>query len=291
MRVTDGMRYVQVRKNLTKLTTQQADASEQAMTGRRVNAPSSDPVAAAQLSRLRAAQSQTDTYRSTIMAVRGDAETAESALSQAGELFTHLREIAIQGGSDSLSPLDRQALATEVGDVKKALLVAGNAKGARGYLFAGTRVDQPAFDGSGNYQGDQNDQLVEIGPGQRAVVNASGSRAFTSDGGRDVFADVDALELALQTNDATGIRDVIGNLDSSRAQIVREQTRTGLLVNKLETTDAALEQTGLDISKSDNRVGSVDAFSSYTRLSQLAQSLEQAVSVSKTLLDIGSNRF
>jgi flagellar hook-associated protein 3 FlgL len=291
MRVTDGMKYLQIRRNLDNLSARHADASEQALSGRRVNAPSSDPVAAAELTRLKSAQAQTQAHRDAIRSVRGDVELSESALSEAGNLLARLREVVVQGASDSLSSADRQALAAEVSGIHDQLLTLANTEGSRGYVFAGSATTTPPFLADGTFQGNTEDHEIEIGPGQRATVNASGARAFTGDGGRDIFADVKALEAALRTNDAPAIRDSIATVDSAREQVVREQVRMGLVIDKLSTTDAVLESIGLNFAKVDDSVGSVDPYESYTKLTQLAQALEHSVTVSRTLLDVGRQSF
>src|SRR6478609_6132607 len=209
MRVTEQMRYDSVANNLSQLSSRQAKAAQEAQTGVRVNLPSDDPIAAAQLARLAASQSQVAARRSTINSVRGDAELAESSLQQASDLMATAKELAMQGGNGSLGASERATLALQVKDIRDQLVGIANTRGTSGYLFAGSATETKPF-------------------------SASGAKAFTSAGGRDVFGDLDALYNALNSNDTTAIGVSIDGLDRSRSQITNAQAAVGLTINKLD---------------------------------------------------------
>lgn len=292
MRVTEGMKYAQVLRNLGSITSQQAEASREAASGVRVGKPSDDPIAAAEIARLRASSSQTSAHLSTINTVRGDAELTESTLSSATDIFVRLKELSVQAASDNLNAEDRKTLAVEVRGLKEALVQLGNTRGNRGYLFAGSQVDSPAFDASGAFQGDDVEQLVAIGNSTPTVVSTSGAQAFVITGGRDVFADVDAFATALDTNDVTALRASVDDLGASHAQLVTAQARSGLVLSKLDASQSVLGALDTEQQKAAQTAGAADPYESYTRFTSLGQSLERAIAVSKQMLDLGGqNRF
>jgi flagellar hook-associated protein 3 FlgL len=292
MRVTEGMRYNQVLSNLSSITSQHAEASQQASSGVRVGKPSDDPIAAAELARLRASNSQTATHLSTIDTVRGDAELTEATLGEASDIFVRLKEIALQAANGGLTATERQTMGVEVSGMKNALLTLGNARGTRGYLFSGSQVSTPAFDSNGLFQGDDIDQLVPIGNSSPTSVSTSGANAFAITGGRNVFADLDNLATALSTNDEAGIRASIDNVDASHSQLVNARARSGLILSKLDASQTVLTSLDAEQQKRAQAVGAADPFESYTRVTSLGQSLERAIAVSRQLLDAGgNNRF
>ncbi|HWA76107.1 MAG TPA: flagellar hook-associated protein FlgL [Polyangiaceae bacterium] len=285
MRVTDGMKYNEVQRNLARLQSENADASRQASTGLRIGNPSDDPIGAAELARLSASLGTASAHRNTIKAVHGDAELAESTLAQASDLMTRAREIAMQGANDSLSADDRAALATEAKNLKSGMLQLANTRGTKGYLFAGSKTDKAAFDVNGLFQGDDVEQTVDVGGSTPTAVSASGAKAFTVAGGRDVFADLDALANALSTNDRTAIAATLDQVEASQKQITSERARNGLIVAKLDSTDSVLDQLGVDLGKREADVGAADPFEAYSRMTVLGQSLQRAVQVSRQVLD------
>lgn len=288
MRVTDGLRYANVQQNLARLQSENADASRQATTGLRIGDPSDDPIGAAELARLQASLGNASSHRDTIKAVRGDAELAESTLAQATELMTRAKEIALQGSNGSLSADDRTALATEARNLKSGLLQLANTRGTKGYLFAGTKTDQSAFDANGVFQGDDVEQTVDVGSSTPTAVSASGAKAFTLAGGRDVFADLESLANALATNDPTAIAASVDQVDAAQKQIIGERSRNGLIVSKLDSTDSVLGQLGFDLGKRQADVGAADPFEAYSRMTVLGQSLQRAVEVARQVLDTTS---
>jgi flagellar hook-associated protein 3 FlgL len=288
MRVTEQMRYDSVTNNLSQLSARQAKAAQEAQTGLRVNLPSDDPIAAAQLARLAASQSQTAARRSTINTVKGDTELAESQLQQASDLMANAKEIAVQGGNGTLGATERATLALQVKDLKDQLVGLANTRGSTGYLFGGNATESKPFDATGAFSGNDNEHVIDIGNSTPTAVNASGAKAFTLAGGNDVFGALDALYNALSANDEAAISASLDGLDKSRTQITNAQASVGITLNKLDASDAVLSNLDLQNSKSIEEVGSVDPAKAYSTLTQLNNSLQQSLTVSKSILDLAA---
>lgn len=291
MRVTEGMRYAQVLRNLAGLGSRHAEAARQASSGLRVGKPSDDPIAAAELARLSASNGRTSAHLSTIDRVRGDAELTEAVLAEASDIMVRLREIALQASNGGIGADERAALRVEVAGLKDALVQLGNTRGTRGYLFSGSQVATPAFDGAGAFQGDDEQHVVPIGNSTPTPVSTSGAESFVVAGGRNVFADIDAFDAALAANDETGIRAALDVVEAGHAQLVNARARSGLVISKLDASAAALTTLDTEQQRRAQAVGAADPFESYSRVTQLGQSLERAIAVSRQLLDIGRNRF
>jgi flagellar hook-associated protein 3 FlgL len=291
MRITDNMKFSAVQRSLGSLRSRHATLTNQISTGRKVLAPSDDPVAAAKLVRLNARAARTADYQNTIKAVSADASMSERNLDGASQLMVRAQELAIQGANDTLSPNDRAALAVEVAELKVQLSATANGRGQRGYLFSGSQTATPPFTSDGVYQGDDIEHEVEISPGVRTRVSVTGADAFTAAGGTDAFATLEALHTALVSNDSRAISATLGDLESSRAQIVRVQGQSGLILNRLDTADEALSVTALELARQNSETGDVDPFAAISELTQLSTTLEQAIAVARTTLSVGSDRF
>lgn len=291
MRITDNMRFSSVQRSLSSLRSRHATLVGQLTTGRKILAPSDDPVAAAKLLRLNARAARTADYQKTIAAVRADISLSEGSLAEASQLLVRANELAIQGANDALSPGDRSALAIEVASLREQLVATANARGQRGYLFSGSQTATPPFAGDGTYQGDDLPHEVEISPGVRSRVSVTGAAAFTAAGGTDAFAALDALHAALLSNDSSAIAATLTDIEASRSQIVRLQGESGLIMNRLDTADEALSVTALELTKQDSALGDVDPFAAISELTQLSTTLEQAIAVARQTLTIGNDLF
>jgi len=279
------MRFDAITTQLGRLSEKYMSTAQQASSGQRINAPSDDPVAAAESARLRASLSSTESFRGTITLVRGDAESAESSLDSAGQVLQRALEIAMTGANGSTGPDEQKTLATEANQLVAQMIEIANTKGAQGYLFGGSQLDSAAFDTSGTFLGNDVDHMVQTGPGQPTAVNVSGARAFTSAGGRDVIQDLKTLATALTDGDSDTIRASLENLQGSHDQILRERSRAGLVLSRLDLSDSLLAQSETDLQARASTVSAADTNEVYSRLTQLQSSIQQAVTVGKQLLD------
>ena len=292
MRISDSMRLDAVVRQQGQIKGQYAKASRVASSGEKIGAPGDDPVGAAQSVRLQGALDRIDAFRASIKTPQGDLGQAEGALATAGDVFARAGEIALQGANGSLSASDRTVLASELDHLKAQLIDAANTKGQAGYLFGGTATGTAPMDAAGNYVGNAADRTAEIAPGVTAITSVSGALAFSAGGGRNVAADLDALRTALLSNNPAAIAASVSALDASRRQILATRTDAGLKLNRLDTADAAHQQTQLSLAEQRHVINDVDPTAAYSQLIALQGAVDQAISVARNSLSTMSiNKF
>lgn len=292
MRITDNMRLFNVGRNLSQLSSRQAEASDQASSGLKVRKPSDDPVAAAKLARISASLEQASAFRKTIGLTRDDVASAEGALTESIDLLARAREIAIQGANGSMNAENRAVLAQEAASLRTQLIALANTKGSTGYLFAGNRTQTPAFDAAGSYQGDAGTRDIEVAPGVLVSVGTSGEEAFAgSSGGVNVFDELANLESALLANSGALISARLTGLDAAREQLTETRSQAGLVQNRLDMADISLQQGELGLTKRQSGLADADAFEAVSELSKVGTTLEQAISVARNILNTSLLRF
>lgn len=292
MRITDNMRFGSVQRSLADLRSRQSDVSNQVSTGKRILAPSTDPVAAAELTRISANLARTGDLRETVSSARGNISLVEGNLAESSNLFVQARELALQGANGTLTGEDRRMLALEVSSLREHLVSLANARGEGGFLFSGSLTDTAPFSSDGIYQGDDREHEVEIAPGVVTRVMVTGRQAFTAaDGGTNAFQSLQALEEALLADDVDAVAASLDGLDGARSQIVRTQAESGLILNRLDSADEALETTELELLRVQSNRGDVDSFRALSELSDLSTSLEQAIGVARIILNNNIERF
>ena len=92
----------------------------------------------------------------------------------------------------------------------------------------------------------------------------------------------------MNSNDVNGITATLTNLETSRSQITNAQAATGIVINRLDASDAVQSAAQLQNSKSTSEAGAADPAAAFSNLTQLNNSLQQSVSVSKTILDLAA---
>lgn len=169
--------------NIQNGQTQLAKLQEQISTGKNLNRPSDDPVAAAQILKFRRELAANDTYKENADVSKRRLELEEITIQQVKDAGDRLKELAIRGSNSTMNDQDRAAIATEAEQVQQFILGLMNTKDAQGeYLFAGAKGQTEPFvdDGQGNfsYQGDNEVRLIQTGPSAYLQSTDSGRAVF-----------------------------------------------------------------------------------------------------------------
>ena len=173
---------------LQELNTSLNNTQQQISSGKRVNKPSDDPVAAARILKLDQELSRVETYQRNVDLADNRLKQEESALSSSVDVIQRIRELTVQAGNGSLSPNDRRSISSELEERLGQLANIANTRDASGeYIFSGFQGSVQAFkqgpDGSWTYQGDEGQRVLEIDDGVTVPI---------SDNGKDIFERVPA---------------------------------------------------------------------------------------------------
>lgn len=185
---------------LQELNTSLNNTQQQISTGKRVNKPSDDPVAAARILKLDQELSRVETYQRNVNLADNRLQQEESALESSVDVIQRVRELTVQAGNGSLSANDRRSIASELKERLGQLANIANTRDASGeYIFSGFQGNTQAFaqnvSGDWVYQGDQGQRMLEIDDGVTIPI---------SDHGRGIFVDVPASEPTFFAEVATG---------------------------------------------------------------------------------------
>ncbi|MCR8915554.1 flagellar hook-associated protein 3 [Marinobacter panjinensis] len=158
---------------------------EQISTGKRVNKPSDDPVAAARILKLDQELSRNETYQRNAGLAENRLQQEESTLASSVDIVQRVRELTVQAGNGSLSANDRKSISSEIKERLGQLAEITNTKDASGeYIFSGFQGTTAAFakDASGSwvYQGDEGQRVLEIDDGVTVPISDHGKGIYAS---------------------------------------------------------------------------------------------------------------
>ena len=167
--------------NVGNITRQQSDLlklQNQLSTGKRVVTPSDDPVAAARALEVSQSAGQLQLQKVAQGSANDALSSLDSRLGSMSDLFSYVRERAIQAGSSTLNQADRDAIATDMQAQFDSLMSMANATDENGeYLFSGYKGDVQPFNGSlagVSYSGDQGQRTVHVSNTRNIPVSLSG---------------------------------------------------------------------------------------------------------------------
>jgi flagellar hook-associated protein 3 FlgL len=159
------------------------DTQEKVSTGKRINSPSDDPVAAARVAHLDASLTRLDQYHANAVFARNQLGLEEEALSEAIDGLQRIRELTLQANNATASSADRSVIAAEIKQLRDALLAIANTTDVDGrHLFAGysegTTPFTVAAGGNVVYNGDQGQRTLQISDSRFVAINDSGADVF-----------------------------------------------------------------------------------------------------------------
>jgi flagellar hook-associated protein 3 FlgL len=214
-------------------------------------------------------------YQSNVADGIAWAGVTDIALGKISDTLARVRELTIQGGSETNGQVARDAIAAEIDQLVEGIKQEANASYAGHYVLSGTAMGTrpygpgPAGDG---YQGDNGSILREVGPGVQLKINATADTILGSGGGDGKLIDTlrniathlrggtpadtqalrttDLASLTAQGDAISGVRATVGSVSNrletalSRLQEV-EETTTKLLS---DVEDADMAKTMIDFS-------------------------------------------
>jgi flagellar hook-associated protein 3 FlgL len=292
MKISTHLLFDRGSAQMSTVQNQLAKSQAQLAQGKQVINASDAPNQAATIQRLQSILSRQDSYQSSLNTIKSRLQGEESALQNVSDLIIRAKEVAVQGANDTLNAGNRQALATEMQALRDQMLSLANTKDSNGnYLFAGSRVKQPAFsetaNGSPVYLGDQTHMNVRVGDQRNISVNRTGTDAFVpvsrldKDGssvGVGFFKVMDDLIAGLNDVNGESIRRGVGELDTLQTGVSLSLAQVGTNLNVVDQQTAVIEDTTLNLKTTLSSIEDLDFASAITKMNQQMMSLEAAQS-------------
>ncbi|MCL6632369.1 MAG: flagellar hook-associated protein FlgL [Alicyclobacillus herbarius] len=244
MRITQTMLTRQILSDIQNNYTRMSQLQSQAASGKRINKPSDDPVGVGFVLRYKDELASYQQYQSNAGAAQSWLKYTDSTMQQADTVMQRLRDLAVQGASDTFSPDDRKAMASEVGQLYDQLVSIANTQFSGQYIFNGqltTQAPYPQDKDPATVVTDTGSVLYDIGDA-RLPVNVSGNSYFGAPSDADnAFAVAKQLEDALNNNDAQAISDVLGKIDSRYNQMLAVQANVGAREDRVQLAQNRLQ--------------------------------------------------
>jgi len=165
---------------------QQAKLSQiqlQIASGRKVLTPADDPAGAARALNLLESASSSGQFDRNVNISESRLQFEEVGLTSVTNLIQRVRELTVQGNNDSNDTSSRALIASEIRQRFDELLSLSNTRDADNeYIFSGYQTTTQSFsvnpDGSVQYNGDEGQRFLQIGPSRQVATGDSGADVF-----------------------------------------------------------------------------------------------------------------
>lgn len=277
MRLSSNQIFSQRVDNITGSQSKWMTEGNKISSGRRVEKPSDDPMAASQAVMVKQSESRNQQYATARGFAKNSMSLQMSLASQMVNITTKIQETLVAAGNDAtLSDEDRASLADQLEGLKDQLVGIGNTKDGVGrYIFAGFQSDKPPFvaDATGKitYQGGDKQITQKVDSNIEMVTNFTGIETLQSSGSKGTAPDIfEALDGAI-----TALREPLvgkpqADRDAALEKIDAANRVNRATLNNISSVEAKL---GLQLQELDNLddLGADTSLRNAKRLSELRE--------------------
>lgn len=296
MRVTNHMLSARVLHNLTASLQDFQKVNDQMSSGKAVSKPSDDPVATSRIMSLKSNLAAQERYHGNMSDAENFLNTSDHALASFSDSLLRVRELMLKGGTGSLSPSDRAAVANEVDEIIDQLIEVGNSMCGSQYIFGGFSTLTKPLAREGDvikYNGDSGQIKYELGRGVSMAVNVDGGNLCqvidTSTGENiDLFDTLIKIKNNLENN--TNIEDLTGKLlgkcDQLSDHILSLRAVVGAKEKRIEMAKDRNEGDKIEITKVLSNMEDVDLAKVSMEYSEKAYVYQAALATASQMLTL-----
>ena len=184
MRISTQQQYFKSIDQMQNSQSKLAELQDQISTGKKLQTPSDDPVAAAQVVKLERELAQYEKYNDNINVTERRLELEETILDDVNIALNRMRELTLNAANGTLGDQDRKTIANEITQLTGYVAGLMNTQDSQGeYLFAGSQGTTKPYvleNGRYEYQGDDGQRQIQVGSDLYMPSNDSGTYLFES---------------------------------------------------------------------------------------------------------------
>lgn len=291
MRITHKLIFNSLISQIQQNQDRLFEIEEHLASGKRINKPSDDPVAAARINKLRGQLDKVGQFLKNVDEGAKVTSAVETAVSDIKDQLVRAQEIVMQQLGGIQDEQSRQAAASELEQIKEQILQQANAKNEGKFLFAGFASTTEPFDSNGNYLGRSGDEFeIEIGENEYLQLNFCGDELMITPDGINIIQLIDDVRNHVLAGDTDGLRDHLPDLQSSFDHITNKVSEVGSRQNRLDSaknSQEALEYNITLIISHLEDLDMVEAASQYTAQKLVLEATMQSAAnyLSQSFLD------
>ena len=275
--------------NLEKDQKQLQQAQAQISSGMRLQQPSDDPAAVAEILQTQAALARNKQIQNNLGGVKTEVDTADSVLQTAVQSVENAISLAAQGATSTASAETRTNLAQQVAGLQQTLVGISQTNVNGHYIFSGDQDNQPPYQLDPN-QPNGVTQLV-TGSATRVIQSVDGTsfavaktaqEIFDSPAG-SVFAAIQALQTALVNNDTAGITAASDSLKAADTHLNGQLAFYGTVENRVQDATTLAQKFQTQQETELNQVRDADIPTLAIEISQLQIQQQASMSVEANL--------
>ena len=244
MRINTNINGMIATNQMAKNTALAGTSMEKLSTGLRITKAGDDAAGLAVSEKMRAQIRGMEQANRNVQDGISMVQTAEGALEEAGNIAQRMRELAVQGGNDTLAAADRTKINAEMAQLQEEM-----ENIATETAFNGNNLLDGTNNGSFTIQAGANDETRTI-----AIENLS---------------DIAGNLAGLKVDDNAQAKDAIVAIEGALEDINTARATLGAMQNRLEYTSSNLDASSENLTAAESRIRDVDVAKEMVKLSKL----------------------
>lgn len=298
MRVSTNTIFQSGIARISELQSAQVKLQQQISTQRRILTPSDDPTGSARAIDITHSQSVNSQFIENRKLVNNSLAFEEATLTNVTDLLLAIKSTVISAGNGAFSDRERGFLAAEVrGQMSQLLGLANTRDGVGNFIFSGSKTDTQPFIQTATgatYQGDTQQQAIQVSTSRNIETNDAGSNIFQSNG-QDVFQVLTNLASLLDTpvTDATsqaalkaGLATAGDGLDNTLDAVLTTRAMVGSRLNEVEALEAFGQELKLQYAEALSEIQDLDyaqALSDFTQKQTILEAAQKSFATTSQL--------
>ena len=210
--------------------------------------------------------------------------TATQTMSTMETILQRATTLATELANGTFDAQNRSDAAVEIKALRESAIAAANVQDNNGeYVFGGSQGGAPPFDASGAYHGDASVRTVQTSEHGMQQVTVAGN-VFTAASGVDVFAALDNLAAALNSNNQAGVSNSLPALQSAVSQVASATAVIGARQQALQQAEAARQGFETTLSDTKSRTTAADPIAAASQLAQAKLAFDTASTLSADIM-------
>lgn len=258
IRVTERSLSMNAMRGLQANQARLSKSEEQLTSGKLISKPSDSPTGTMTAMVLRSDMRTQEQYARNASDGKNWLNTIDSTLGSAHDSAQRVRDLTLQGMSAGAGGSDtaRSGIASEIDQVRDAIIGLANTKYIDRPVFGGTTEGSAAYDKDGTYLGDSGSVTRTIAEGTKLRVDAGGEEVFGT-GDNQIFKVLADISDHMK-NDPSKLSDDLDRLDTAMNTIRTAQASVGARSNRVETMQQTANDRHLELQTQLTEVEDID---------------------------------
>jgi len=257
LRITQTMLNSQVLRNLQQVFRRITKSENQLASGQKIQYPSDDAVLATRASKIASQKREIEQYKRNVETIDNIVSSYDTTIREVSSIYQRIRELMVRGANDTLSDVDREAIAKELESIKEHLIAIANTRVGTNYIFGGPESDRPPVSVAANGK-----VTIELSPekadrrlkiqvaGYNLEYNVTVRDLFITRRGESVFDAIDRMitdlrngkPLKLSNTDLGAIDDLVHNTNINIAFIGSVTRMLEMINSRMEDLDSFITE-------------------------------------------------